>query len=362
MSEMAFREMLREAHFAVPQLRRLEKQASGLKIGVLGDFYLDRYIVGKMEAISREAPVPIVRIVQDRYSPGAAGNIAANLRSLGCSVLVFGPVGKDLYGQILRQQFQARGIDTRFLKECANWKTPHFNKVYASVHGSDLQQVARFDQEPGRLEEQEVHRLFGTSLREFIRPLDALVIADYTEAAGNGWLTFDFVQSAIRIAREEETRIFGTSRKRSPWLKGCHGVVLNEVELMGLTAFLEQTVGDTGASLEENLQRAASFLTSDVLFLTLGERGIFVAERGQPFFQVPTCPLRSGIDVTGAGDTALAALVVGTLSGMQTREAALLANLCAGVVIRKVATTGTATVEEVIAQIRQWRQVSSANR
>ena len=353
-------QLLREAHFTVPRIRRLEKEAKNFRVGVIGDFYLDRYVTGRMEAISREAPVPIVRLYRDEFSPGAAGNIAMNLRSLGCSVSVLGPTGRDWAGEILRRRFREEGIAQDFLTEHPGWITPQFNKIYASVPGGHPQQVARFDQEPGSLSAEQVLRLFDGRLKEFLRDLHAVVIADYSEAAGNGWLSLEFVERVLRAAQEEGVRVFSTSRKRVHWLKGSQVAVLNELEMLELVNFLEQTLGEIGESFEANAHRTASFLGVERLYLTMGEKGIFVAEKGQPLMHVPTFPVRSGIDVTGAGDTAMAAIVLGELSGMPPGETALLGNLCAGVVIRKLCTTGSVSTAEIIAQIQRWRTATAA--
>ena len=350
------RQLLKEAHFTVPRIRKMEKQAGRFKIAVVGDFYLDRYVVGEMAAISREAPVPIVRVQRDTYSPGAAGNIAVNLRTLGCDVSLLGIVGKDLPGRILLDRFHEKGVRTEFLLRLEDWETPNFNKIYATVPGGLPQQVARFDKEPRLLRTGNVQERISAKLRGLFPSLDAVVLADYSEAAGRGWLTLEFVQDVIRLSGKFGVPAFATSRKRGHWLKGSRVVVLNEVEMLQLLGFIEQTLGETGGSFETNVHKVASFLGTEQLFLTVGDRGIVVASPGAALLRVPTLPQHGAIDVTGAGDGALAAIVVATLLGLGPKEAALLANFCAGVIIRKTAATGSATVEEIIAEIHRWRR------
>ena len=171
------------------RLEQLLGNFCDVKVAVVGDFYLDRYISGSMESISREAAVPVVRIQSDFYSPGAAGNAACNLSSLGAKVMAIGVIGDDVSGEIMKKELGARGIETEHLFPVATRHTPTFNKVYASSYHGKKQQVARFDQENDSPIGPQAEARIIEKLDIVSNDCRAIVAADYAEIPDTGVAT-----------------------------------------------------------------------------------------------------------------------------------------------------------------------------
>ena len=321
-----------------------------------GDHCLDRYMVGRMEVISRDAPVPIVRLYEDRYTPGGGGNVAMNLRALGAQVVALGAVGDDNTSEILRRCYDEAGIETEFLHACPGRHAIAFNKLYAkSSHGSP-QQVARFDQEnadPLPRESEEQIR----ALMDRVTPgLDAVVICDYEEVAGTGGVTPAVLEHLRRLAAEHGVVLSADSRMRIESLAPVDIVAPNDLEAAAAARLVD--LDHRGEITEDMVLAAGRKLTHEAgiryVIITRGEKGMTVFQRdADP--ETVAAPPAGEIDVTGAGDAALAALTLGHVSGLPIRQCAELANLAAHVTIHKLNTTGTASPEELAEALESLR-------
>ena len=338
------------------RVRELLARFRDARIAVLGDFYLDRYGMGTMEAISREAPVPIVRLkrrASNRYSPGGAGNTAVNLADLGARVWAVGVIGNDLYGGELRDQLAAKGADVNGLIEDDSRVTGAFEKFYASAYHSLPQQVARVDTENENAIAPEVERRLIRKVRELLDDLDGMIVADYAEVEGTGVVTPALLQIVSARAARRDRMIVGDSRDRIGAFTHILGVPNDYEAAMAAGVYRSHTAQDvpdevvaqSGKILTERLQRE--------LIITRGRHGMTIFDRDGQFTHVPTRPARGQMDPTGAGDAVGAAVAASLGSGASLREAAEIANLAAGVTVVKVGTTGTATPDEIIAAFRR---------
>ena len=295
---------------------------SSARILVVGDIMLDRYWVGDVERISPEAPVPIVRVGEQSDRQGGAANVARNIVSLGGQASLMGVVGADEAGRQLRQMLIEGGIEDRLLEDPAIQTT-----LKLRVMGRQ-QQLIRLD-----FEAQPTHEVLRNKQEEFRRALewaDVVVMSDY----GKGGLTH--IRDLIALAREMGRPILvdpkGDEYER---YSGATLLTPNRGEFF-------QVVGRT--KTEDDLRARAHALRErlglDHLLVTRSEEGMTLFSAGQRFFHVPA-QAREVFDVSGAGDTVIAALAVALACHEPIDDAVRLANKAGGIVVGKL---GTATV------------------
>jgi D-beta-D-heptose 7-phosphate kinase/D-beta-D-heptose 1-phosphate adenosyltransferase len=292
------------------------------RVLVLGDLMLDRYIWGQVSRISPEAPVPVVEVKKDSLCLGGAGNVAQNVRSLGARPLLAGVVGNDSEGRWIRDHASGkRGI---FL----DGSRPTTVKTRIIAHH---QQVVRVDLEkkgelPAEMEAKIVDFLSSASF-------DGLLISDYNKGIVNPSL----MAKVLPLARERRLPVFV-----DPKVSNFH--LYSSVTLITPNHFeAEKIVGhecQTDSQIEKAGARIFSLISSRYLIIKRGEQGMTVFEKGRPPIHIPTVA-REVFDVTGAGDTVIAAASLALLAGASIAEAASIANAAAGIVVGKI---GTASV------------------
>ena len=308
------------------------------RILVLGDVMLDEFIWGRVARISPEAPVPVVQVTGESFHLGGAGNVAANLRSLGGAPVLAGVVGSDEAGRRIRDRLESSGIESRL--ETARGSRPSTVKTRIIAHS---QQVVRADrEESGDISPAVEERLLAV-LREELSACEALVISDYEK----GTVTASLLKKLLPLARRRRVPILVDPKLRHFSLyRGVTVVTPNQVETEQATGL---AVGDEKGLLAAG-RRILSQLRCRAALVTRGEHGLSLFERGQRPLHVPAAA-REVFDVTGAGDSVIATLALALSAGGTLPEAAGLANLVAGVVVGKVG-TAQATAKEVLAAHR----------
>jgi rfaE bifunctional protein kinase chain/domain len=313
------------------RLVRLIRKFKTKKVFVLGDLMLDRYIWGAVSRISPEAPVPVVEVQKDSLCLGGAGNVAQNLDSLGATALLTGVVGNDAEGRWIREN--AAGNSGIFVDR----SRPTTVKTRIIAHH---QQVVRVDLEkkgalPARMEEKIMDHL---RLEEF----DGLLISDYSKGIVNPSL----MAKSLSLAEKRGIPVFVDP-------KVPHFRLFSPVTLITPNHFeAEKIVGHdcrTDAEVEKAGAEILSLISSRYLIIKRGEQGMAVFEQNQKPIHIPTLA-REVFDVTGAGDTVIAAACLALLGGASIREAALIANAAAGIVVGKIG-TATAAPRELIAAL-----------
>lgn len=333
---------------SVPRLKRLIPRLRGKRMGVLGDLMLDRYLWGTASRLSPEAAVPVVDFVEQSECLGGAGNVAANLAALGAKAQAFGAAGNDEPGRALQKCLRAAGIADKGVIADSKRVTAVKTRIIARH-----QQVVRVDherREPLRGETQEkLLRLLFTALKH----LDALVVSDYDK----GLITDDFAERVLSAAHQLHVPVFvkpKTSRLYA--YRGARAIVCNAKEA---GFYVTRSLGDEKFLEEAGHALLARFGCSAVV-ITRGDKGMNVFEESSPRsihipatgFEVTYARVgRPGIergatgrqvfDVTGAGDTVLSVLSLAVAAGASLTDAAMLANVAAGVVVEKL---GTASV------------------
>jgi D-glycero-beta-D-manno-heptose-7-phosphate kinase len=338
--------------FAVARGRLLElvDRLAGRRLVVAGDFVLDRFIHGHPRRISREAPVLILSYVGEQSVPGGAGNTVSNVRALGGVPVPVGATGADEAGRALRTAFRERGIATDGLVESEGYRTPTKTRVLAGAPHGIKQQIVRYDVEDtlpgGPFSEQSL----AVRLKAAARGAHGAILSDY----GYGAIAPAAV-GVLRAALEPGARICVDSRHRLPEYAGVDAATPNEEEL-------EETAGRPLADSDAALEAAAAALRERLgcacLLVTRGSRGMVLSSAGAASERIPVHGTDQVADVTGAGDTVLAAFALALSAGATPLEAALLANFAGGVVVMKMG-TAVATPEELKAAIEADRVLLS---
>jgi D-beta-D-heptose 7-phosphate kinase/D-beta-D-heptose 1-phosphate adenosyltransferase len=288
---------------------------------VAGDVMLDRYLFGSTDRISPEAPVPVVHVQETDDRPGGAANVAVNLASLGVTTRLVGVVGNDDAADSLRSILKSREIQCDFHTVADR---PTITKTRVQSRG---QQLIRLDQEDvAALPGDEVVKV----LRNSIKNAGAVVLSDYAKGA------LADVSAMIAVCREAGVPVL-VDPKGSDFEKyrGASVITPNQAEF--------ELAAGSCASDDEMVSRARTMLDKlelDAVLVTRSEKGMLLVEAGMEPVFIST-RAREVFDVTGAGDTVIATLAGAVASGQSLASAAALANIAAGLVVRKI---GVATV------------------
>ncbi|MEW5804720.1 MAG: D-glycero-beta-D-manno-heptose-7-phosphate kinase [bacterium] len=298
------------------------------KVLVVGDLMLDEYLWGEVERISPEAPVQVVDVRREFITLGGAGNVVANLISLGGQVQMCSVIGDDANGRALLDELMRKGISTEGIFQEPGRPTTRKSRVLAAN-----QQVLRIDREVRSPIDPIWEEKIESYLEKSISENAAIILSDYHK----GVLTEKVLRKVIELGRSRGKPVFvdpkGTSYQK---YRGASYITPNQKEAAQATGMMIRTEEEVYKAGEKLLLE----LDLDGVILTRGKDGISLFLRGQQPLTLPT-RAKEVFDVSGAGDTTLAALTLGYLAGLPLDEAAELANLAAGVVVGKV---GTATV------------------
>lgn len=300
---------------------------------VVGDLMLDSYLWGSAERISPEAPVPVVAIKEETKTLGGAGNVAANLAALGAKVSVSSVLGSDEAAKIIKAKLSDIKADISAIFESPSRVTSIKTRVMAGSH-----QIVRFDKESKSDIEEGYEELIYEFAKKNGATFDAFLLSDYKKGA----LTDSLTQKLITLANSLNIPVLADP-KGLDYSKYKNATLLtpNKKEASEATKVEikdDKSLYEAGIKLKRELNLAYSLIT-------LSEEGIGVIdESGVTKF--PTLA-QEVFDVTGAGDTAIAALTVALGIGASIEEAADFANKAAAVVVAKVG-SATATLEEII--------------
>jgi D-beta-D-heptose 7-phosphate kinase/D-beta-D-heptose 1-phosphate adenosyltransferase len=323
--------MLPETHAV---LGLLEGGFSRLKVLVVGDLMLDRYILGDVDRISPEAPVPVLRHAQRYERAGGAANVAMNLAGLGCQALLAGFWGEDTEKAELAAFLEAAKIDT------AGVVTTPLPTISKTRIIGRRQQLLRLDIESHEKPGAEDHQRLRERVEALVTKVHAVVLSDYAKGA----LTPELCEAVIRAARAAGIPILADPK--TPDFAKYSGATMVCPNLSELAAATGVSTHDMAALLAAGeAQRREHELT--YLCVTMSEKGIRVlSDRGE--FYSPA-RAREVFDVSGAGDTVIATLAASLAGGLQVETAVELANLAAGIVVGKVGTVPIAQHELIAA-------------
>lgn len=320
-----------------------------LRVGVIGDFSLDRYFdidPARVET-SLETGLPVHNIKQVRCQPGAAGNIAQNLAALGIAALhPLGICGDDGEGFELRRALQRLpGVHLDHFHLTAERQTFTYSKPLLHHPGRPPEELSRLDLKHTAPLPPALESALMTSLHTVAPHVDALIVMDQAGVRGAGVISAGVLTALTEISRAQPPLVIMADSR--------HGLgpfpplifKMNVAEFARLTGRSEMEsphlgeIGRDATALAERNGRA--------VFITLAERGIIGAAPGTAAVHVPALPVRGPIDIVGAGDTVTATLTLALAAGATLHEALELAQAAASIVIHQLGTTGVATAVEI---------------
>lgn len=335
--------------FTKKRLKEIVQMIKGVKVGIVGDACLDIYWEADMtlSVLSRETPHFPLPVIKERYSPGAAANVAANVKSLNAAnVILVTVIGRDWRGNLLLDTLNNEKIDTGSIIVSDKWITPAYCKPLRKGLSDIAYEDPRLDFENRTSLHQADEKKVLDMLDQLSNEVDVIAVADQ--------LSFGIITKDI-MAKLKEISLGGKpvivdSRSRVGMYSG---VMLkpNEVECLRAVYPLE----DPRSAGEDKWVSAASKLwekTGMPVIMTLGAFGSLWMDSDGPTI-IPTEPASPPIDIVGAGDTFMAAFCCTYGAGVSGPEAAALANIASGIVVKKIGTTGTATPEEILATYKE---------
>lgn len=332
-----------------------------LRIGVVGDFSLDRYLdidPAKAET-SLETGLPVHNVTRVRCSPGAAGNIVQNLGALGAGTLwPVGFCGDDGEGfELLRALRAVPGVTLDEFLRTPDRRTFTYTKPLVHTPGAPPAELSRLDIKNWAPTPADVEAELCSALRDLAPQLDALIVMDQAAVPGAGVIT-QKILATVRELSAAHPRLVILADSR-------HGLgqfpplvfKMNAAEYVSLSSggkSQRQPIGDVDpkaaalplAEVKAGAERLAG-ASQRAVFITLAERGIVGAAPGSPAVHVPARPVRGAIDIVGAGDAVTAALTLALAAGATLEEAMTLAQAAASHVIHQLGTTGTARVPDL---------------
>jgi len=308
-------------------------------IGILcvGDVMLDRFQHGEIDRISPEAPVPVIRLRHLREMPGGAGNVAGNIASLGGRATLIGVAGQDAAGDALSRLLLAQpGVTDALIR------SPHRPTICKTRFIAGRQQIVRADDESSdTLHPDEIAALCA-AIDAHLPNVHAVILSDY----GKGVLSKPVLAHAIDVARAAGIAIFVDPKSDDfSRYRGATCITPNAREFAAAARAPVGTEADIAAAAARLLDEAAA----DAILVTRSEKGMTLVERGGAVLSVPA-RAREVFDVSGAGDTVIAALALACASGRSLAQAMHIANAAAGVVVSKLG-TATANIAEVMHEL-----------
>lgn len=315
------------------------------KIMVIGDFMLDKYVWGEVKRISQEAPIPVISVSSEDVRPGGAGSVVNNLQTLGAQVLACGIIGDDDHGHTLMNIFRSLGIDIEGIR--IDKSRPTILKMRFLGHlqtaGKGIQQLLRVDYEKTHVISENIETQLVSYLNKTIPGCDIVLVSDMNK----GLLSHSLLKTIVTISKKNKKIVIVDPKMMSDYscYEGFTAMTPNRIE----------TEIATGIKIDDidSLYRAGiklvSGLSLEYCIITIDKEGMFLYSKNGNGKIIPTVP-RTVFDVTGAGDMVLSmfGMIVG--SGYGFEDAALLANIAAGIEIGKIGATPVSK-DEILSEL-----------
>lgn len=316
---------------ATTRLRSIIESFHGKRVLVIGDMVADEYLIGRPTRISREAPVLILELHEERIIPGGATNVAVNARALSANAFLAGVVGNDLTGQRLRQAIETLEMHQEGLITDPERPTSTKTRIMAGSPQIVQQHIVRVDRvDTSDISEQCQNRIIDY-IQRIIPTIDAVVLSDYE----NGVISPKIITTCIPLARSLGKTIVVDSHGSLFRFQGVTALTPNQPEAelsLGMTI-------NTQADLEEAGQRLLAGSNAQGVLITRGSEGMSLFEVGKASLHLPIYPLSQAseiVDTNGAGDTVAATFTLALASGASMAEAAYIANAAAALVVRRL--------------------------
>jgi D-glycero-beta-D-manno-heptose-7-phosphate kinase len=333
-------------NLSIVRVQQLLERSRQSRILVLGDAMLDQFIWGTVARISPEAPVPVLDFERESCMPGGAANVARNLTALAAETELLGVVGRDVAGEQLVRLLKQHRIGCRGLVTSDRRSTGVKTRVVAHK-----QQIVRIDRETREGLDEELTQRLMTRLESMVPTAAAVIVGDY----GKGVVTQPLLDHLKKLCRAHGVWLsLDPKPVHRLELSGLSLITPNRKEAFELAGLSDETrhvspLADT--SLINCAEQLLRNLRPAMLLITLGELGMLLCQRDQKPFHIPTVA-REVFDVSGAGDTVIAAFTLAIAAGASPLEAAIFSNHAAGIVVAKLG-TATASPDELLAAFRR---------
>lgn len=321
------------------EIRHILTRIRGKKILVIGDIIVDEYIFGNAYRLSREAPIPIIRFISSEIRPGGAGNVAMNIASMGGSATLIGVLGKDVYAKELLNIFAKAKIETGYILS-DDAQTVTKTRVLAGDINTSPQQILRLDRGIQNSYRPRIYKRLEEIISVNIDKYDAICISDYGEGLFNDGL----IRQIRRISKG--VKVLVDSRFNFIKFRGCLALTPNINEI-------SQIYGRYTKSREEIISAAKKIKKitgSRYILIKQGSSGLSLLKENQRLISFAPFGNTEVADVTGAGDTVLAAFSLALSANISVTKAAGFANITGGIKVQKRGTSPV-VVDDIIKAI-----------
>ena len=327
------------------RLLRIIEGFSGKRLLVVGDMVADEFVYGKMDRISREAPVLILKYEESVILPGGGANAVHNIASLGGVAIPIGIVGEDETGKRLLKVLTSKGVELSQLMVHPDYRTPTKSRILAGGVHSTKQQVLRIDQELPFNRWDELYPSIIKGFDALTDHLDAIILSDY----GYGLISLPVFQHILSEARRRGIIITLDSHYNILSYPGVTAATPNEPEV---EAALQVTIGKDERNLVKAGRTLLQRLACGAVLITRGSDGMSLFEKGKEPMHIGIYGTDEIADVTGAGDTVISTFTLALAAGATFYEAARLANYAGGIVVMKRA-TATVSQQELFQAVEE---------
>ena len=328
------------------ELINITTKMQGKKILVIGDIVADVYVDGRIARISREAPVLILEKAGERVVAGGAANVVANSATLGAEVYAIGVIGDDSYAESLRGIFKDLDVHIEGLVRDKSRPTISKTRIIAGGRATVSQQIVRIDAESKEPLSKKVEAELIAKIDKILPKVDGIIMSDY----GSGTITNNARKLITRYAGKQKIPNIVDSRYNIGDFEGVGYIKQNDSEL---GAYVGHTLNDVSDLISAGTKMLTKLNVHGVL-ITRGEMGMTLFERHGATHHIPVSDMSEVFDVSGAGDTCVAAFLLALTAGAQPSVAAKISNYASGLAVRKMGTS-TVSATELIAALERAR-------
>ena len=328
------------------ELISITNKMSGKKVLIIGDIVADVYVDGRISRISREAPVLILEKAGEKVVAGGAANVIANAATLGAQVYAVGVIGDDEHAVSLRNILKELDVHIEGLVRDKSRPTIAKTRIIAGGRATVSQQIVRIDEESKEPLSKKVEAELIAKIDKILPKVDGVIMSDY----GSGTITANARKLITRYAGKHKLPSIVDSRYNIGAFEGVGYVKQNDSELGNFVGYPLNDVTDLIGAGTKLLTK----LNVDGVLITRGEMGMSLFERNGAAHHIPVSDMSEVYDVSGAGDTCVAAFLLALTAGAQPALAAKIANYASGIAVRKLGTS-TVSATELIATLERAR-------
>ena len=334
------------------RLKELLQDLNSAHLIVFGDFFLDLYLLldRKISETSIETGIEAYQVTGTRKYPGAAGTVVSNLRALKVNVTAVGLTGDDGNGYDLRRRLQNNGVDLRGLIEVPGYDTPTYLKPMMKEFDGYVHELNRMDTKHRVPLTVEMENALISKIRELLPEADGMLVVDQVSERNCGVVTDRIRKELKSLSEANPDKVISVDSRD---YLGLFESVMLKANVSEAMRAVNMTISDSESQIEsaQRSGRALQARTGRPVVITLGSDGLYVIENAaDPGSYLPSVKTTGPVDIVGAGDSVNASIGAALCSGASLKEAGMLGNLVASIVIQQIGVTGTASPEQVLAQ------------